>query len=51
MYTANEIRTWESAGKTSQPSASPTFLEKSKLIKKEKRQKIYQILIQKIIIT
>jgi len=51
MYTATEIRTWESAGKTSQPSASPRFLEKLRLNKNEKRQEIYQILIQKIITT
>jgi len=36
MYTANENRTWESAGKTSQPSGSPRYLEKSKLNKMKK---------------
>jgi hypothetical protein len=50
MYTANEIRTWESAGKTSQSSAFPRFLEKSKLNKMKKAGKI-SILIQKITIT
>jgi len=43
MYTANEIRTWESAGKTSQPSASPRFLKKSKLNKMKKAGNISNI--------
>ena len=39
VYIANEIRTWESAGDTSQPSASPRFVEKSKLKKIKRRRK------------
>jgi hypothetical protein len=43
MYTPNEIRTWESVGKTSQPSDSPRFLENSKLNKMKKEGNISNI--------
>jgi hypothetical protein len=37
----NEITTWESAGKTSQPSASPRFLEKLNKMKKGRKYSKY----------